>query len=85
MRQAIIGVLAVLRDGRTTLWIACLAFPFYQACQVPGLFRVIWRIYPSPSIWDKIIHRTEARSQRLTPAIGQPVMSERQTWIGQQL
>jgi len=83
--QAIVGILAVLRDGRTTLWISCLALPIYQACQVPALFRAIWRIYLSPSIWDKTKHGAEARSRRLATAEGQHAMSEPQTWIGQQL
>ena len=84
--QAIVGIMAVRRDGRKTLWVACLAFPFYQACQVPALFRAIWRIYLSPSIWDKTKHGAEARSHRpfpaIGPAIGQHAMSEPQTWIG---
>jgi len=85
LSQAFVGIMAVRRDGRNTLWVACLAFPLWQACQVPALFRAIWRIYLSPSIWDKIKHSAEARSHRPFPAIGQHAMSEPQTWIGQQL
>jgi cellulose synthase/poly-beta-1,6-N-acetylglucosamine synthase-like glycosyltransferase len=85
LSQAIMGIMAVMRNGRNTLWIACLAFPLYQACQVPALFRAIWRIYLSPSIWDKTKHGAEARSHRSFPANGQHAMSEPQTWIGQQL
>jgi hypothetical protein len=85
LSQAFVGIMAVRRDGRNTLWIACLAFPLYQACQVPALFRAIWRIYLSPSIWDKTKHGAEARSHRPFAAIGQHAMSEPQTWIGQQL
>jgi hypothetical protein len=76
---------AVLRDGRNSLWIACFALPLYQACQVPALFRAIWRIYLSPSIWDKTKHGAEARPRRFATAEGQHAMSEPQTWIGQQL
>jgi hypothetical protein len=83
--QAIIGMMAVLRDGRPTLWIACLAFPLYQACQVPALFRAFWRIYLSPSIWDKTKHGAEARPRKPAAAEGQHTVSEPQTWIGQQL
>lgn len=83
--QAIIGTMAVLRDGRGTLWIACLAFPLYQACQVPALFRAFWRIYLSPSIWDKTKHGAEARPRKPAAAEGQHTVSEPQTWIGQQL
>lgn len=83
--QAVVGTIAVLRDGRGTLWIACLAFPFYQACQVPALLRAFWRIYLSPSIWDKTKHGAEARRRKPAAAEGQHTVSEPQTWIGQQL
>lgn len=83
--QAIVGIMAVLRDGRPTLWIACLAFPLYQACQVPALFRAFWRIYLSPSIWDKTKHGAEARPRKPAACGNQHAVSEPQTWIGQQL
>jgi glycosyltransferase XagB len=85
LSQAVVGMAAVLRDGRNSLWIACFALPLYQACQVPALFRAIWRIYLSPSIWDKTKHGAEARPRRFATAEGQHAMSEPQTWIGQQL
>jgi cellulose synthase/poly-beta-1,6-N-acetylglucosamine synthase-like glycosyltransferase len=85
LSQAIVGMVAVLRDGRNSLWIACFSLPLYQACQIPALFRALWRIYLSPSIWDKTKHGAEARSYRPSPARSQHVVSEPQTWIGQQL
>lgn len=56
LSQATVGIKALRRDGRNTLWIACFTTPLYQACQVPALFGAIWRIYLSPSIWDKTKH-----------------------------
>jgi cellulose synthase/poly-beta-1,6-N-acetylglucosamine synthase-like glycosyltransferase len=41
LSQAIVGMLAVLRDGRNSFWIACFALPLYQVCQVLALFRAI--------------------------------------------
>lgn len=84
LSQAYVGLIAVLRDGRRGLWTACFAFPFYQACQVPALCRAIWRIYLSPSIWDKTKHGAEARLRKAISAKHQPAISEPQHWIGQQ-
>jgi glycosyltransferase XagB len=63
----------------------CLPEPRVSACQVPALFLAIWRIYLSPTIWDKTKHGEEARPRRLATAEGQHAMGEPQTWIGQQL
>jgi hypothetical protein len=62
----------------------CPGFPRYQARQDPALFRAIWRIYLSPSIWDKQKHGAEERPHKPVAAEGQQAISEPQTWIGQQ-
>ncbi len=85
LSQIFVGMIAVHRDGRRGLWIACLAFPLYQLCQIPALCRAIWRIYLSPSIWDKTKHGAEARPHRSSFPKGQHTVGEPQTWIGQQL
>jgi hypothetical protein len=85
LSQTVVGMIAVLRDGRSSLWIACLAIPLYQLCQVPALCRAIWRVYLSPSIWDKTNHGAEARPHGSSFAKHQHAVGEPQTWIGQQL
>lgn len=85
LSQVLISIVAAQRDGRKSLWIACLTFPLYHACHGPALCRAIWRIYLSPSIWDKTKHGAEARPRLSSSAMGQHAISEPQTWIGQQL
>jgi cellulose synthase/poly-beta-1,6-N-acetylglucosamine synthase-like glycosyltransferase len=77
-----VGLVAMHRDGRRSLLSACLMFPLYQACQIPALCRALWRIYLSPSIWDKTKHGKSARTKKPAQTSIYNHTSERETWIG---
>jgi cellulose synthase/poly-beta-1,6-N-acetylglucosamine synthase-like glycosyltransferase len=81
--QLSVGLMALHRDGRTSLLSACFMFPLYQACQIPALCRALWRIYLSPSIWDKTKHGKSARTKRPARAKIWKHTSGLETWIGQ--
>jgi cellulose synthase/poly-beta-1,6-N-acetylglucosamine synthase-like glycosyltransferase len=81
--QLSVGLMALHRDGRTSLFSACFMFPLYQACQIPALCRALWRIYLSPSIWDKTKHGKSARTKSPARANIWKHTSGLETWIGQ--
>jgi len=82
--QPLIGGAAITRDGRLSLFVACITFPLYQVCHIPALCRAIWHLYLSPSFWDKTQHGEEARPQKSISMSPQPAWNEPQTWIGLQ-
>ncbi|GIU66747.1 hypothetical protein PsB1_0901 [Candidatus Phycosocius spiralis] len=77
-----VGLVALHRDGRTSLLSACFMFPLYQACQIPALCRALWRIYLSPSIWDKTKHGKSARANRSARASTWNLKGGLGIWIG---
>lgn len=77
--QVLVSAVAIQRDGRMGLWWACLTWPLYQLCQIPALFRALWRIYLSPSFWDKTNHGPEARLKRGNTPVNLPDGKQPQT------
>lgn len=61
LTEALISIIAAIRDGRISLVFQVFTLPLYWLLQIPAFFRAVFNLITRPFVWEKTDHGDAAR------------------------